>query len=119
MRAGKSWAAVMDIVVWLRSLGLGQYEAAFRVTWRRSARSSGETPGALGTIAGSAEGPFTSASVRIDGSAWTSYGCSSRAIRGSSWLSASENVRSANRGVFTTDFRNFFLGFRVGRTLTP
>jgi class 3 adenylate cyclase/tetratricopeptide (TPR) repeat protein len=30
MRAGKTWAAVMDIVVWLRSLGLGQYEAAFR-----------------------------------------------------------------------------------------
>ena len=30
MRVGKSWAAVMDIVVWLRSLGLGQYEAAFR-----------------------------------------------------------------------------------------
>ena len=34
------------------------------VTWRRSARSSGETLGALGAIAGSAEGPFTSASVR-------------------------------------------------------
>ena len=30
MRAGKSRAAVMDIVVWLRSLGLGQYEAVFR-----------------------------------------------------------------------------------------
>jgi SAM domain (Sterile alpha motif) len=24
------WGAVMDIVVWLRSLGLGRYEAAFR-----------------------------------------------------------------------------------------
>ena len=30
MRAGKSWAAVMDVVVWLRSLGLGKYEAVFR-----------------------------------------------------------------------------------------
>ena len=29
MRAGRV-GAVMDIVVWLRSLGLGQYEAAFR-----------------------------------------------------------------------------------------
>ena len=34
------------------------------VTWRRSVRSSGETLGALGTIAGSAEGSFTSASAR-------------------------------------------------------
>ena len=24
------WGAVMDVVVWLRSLGLGKYEAAFR-----------------------------------------------------------------------------------------
>jgi hypothetical protein len=24
------WVAIMDIVVWLRSLGLGRYEAAFR-----------------------------------------------------------------------------------------
>ena len=24
------WAPLMDIVVWLRSLGLGKYEAAFR-----------------------------------------------------------------------------------------
>ena len=30
MRAGNSWASVMDIMVWLRSLGLGQYEAVFR-----------------------------------------------------------------------------------------
>ena len=29
MRAGRV-GAVMDIVVWLRSLGLGKYEAAFR-----------------------------------------------------------------------------------------
>ena len=30
MRHPRLWAPVMDIVVWLRSLGLGKYEAAFR-----------------------------------------------------------------------------------------
>ena len=25
----RSWGTVMDVVVWLRSLGLGKYEAAF------------------------------------------------------------------------------------------
>ena len=30
MRAPSVLVAVMDIVVWLRSLGLGRYEAAFR-----------------------------------------------------------------------------------------
>ena len=30
MRGNPDWGAVMDIVVWLRSLGLGKYEAAFR-----------------------------------------------------------------------------------------
>ena len=30
MPANDVWGAVMDMVVWLRSLGLGRYEAAFR-----------------------------------------------------------------------------------------
>src|SRR5271168_1901457 len=30
MRVGRSWSAIMDLGQWLRSLGLGQYEAAFR-----------------------------------------------------------------------------------------
>jgi class 3 adenylate cyclase len=30
MRQPRVWGAIMDIVVWLRSLGLGKYEAAFR-----------------------------------------------------------------------------------------
>src|SRR5215471_11969319 len=30
MSAPRLWAPVMDVVVWLRSLGLGKYEAAFR-----------------------------------------------------------------------------------------
>jgi hypothetical protein len=30
MRSSLIWVAPRDIVVWLRSLGLGKYEAAFR-----------------------------------------------------------------------------------------
>ena len=30
MLQGEAWALIMDVVVWLRSLGLGKYEAAFR-----------------------------------------------------------------------------------------
>ena len=30
MRGDLSWGVIMDIVVWLRSLGLGKYETAFR-----------------------------------------------------------------------------------------
>src|SRR5215813_13872342 len=30
MLLGRAWASSMDVVVWLRSLGLGKYEAAFR-----------------------------------------------------------------------------------------
>ena len=55
----------------------------------------------------------------MDGSAWTGGGCSSRVVRGGSWLSGPQDLRSANRGGFPSDVRNIFLGFRVGRTLTP
>ena len=30
MRGNPKWGLIMDVVVWLRSLGLGKYEAAFR-----------------------------------------------------------------------------------------
>jgi hypothetical protein len=30
MLQAAAWGALMDVVVWLRSLGLGKYEAAFR-----------------------------------------------------------------------------------------
>jgi formylglycine-generating enzyme required for sulfatase activity len=55
----------------------------------------------------------------IDGSAWTSGACSNRIVRGASWLSFPQDLRSANRFGFPSDFRNLFLGFRVGRTLKP
>ena len=55
----------------------------------------------------------------IDGSAWTSGGCSNRVVRGGSWVSLPQNLRSANRTGLPANFRNIFLGFRVGRTLTP
>ena len=54
-----------------------------------------------------------------DGSAWTSGDCSHRVLRGGSWVDNPQFLRSASRdGVSIVD-RNIFLGFRVGRTLTP
>jgi formylglycine-generating enzyme required for sulfatase activity len=55
-----------------------------------------------------------------DGSAWIEGGnCKSRVVRGGSWLNTAINLRSAIRNRFTTDSRNYNLGFRVARTLTP
>ena len=54
-----------------------------------------------------------------DGSAWTSGDCSNRVVRGGSWADFPQNLRSADRLGVATDFRNNFLGFRVGRTLLP
>ena len=54
----------------------------------------------------------------VDGSAWISGDCSRRVVRGGSWFSGPQNLRSANRIGYATDSR-LYLGFRVGRTLTP
>jgi formylglycine-generating enzyme required for sulfatase activity len=55
-----------------------------------------------------------------DGSAWTAdTDCTRRVVRGGSWVNAPQNLRSAIRGRNTTDDRYLYLGFRVGRTLTP
>jgi formylglycine-generating enzyme required for sulfatase activity len=54
-----------------------------------------------------------------DGSAWTAGECQARVFRGGSWASVAQLLRSAYRGRGTPNFRNFDLGFRVGRTLTP
>jgi hypothetical protein len=57
----------------------------------------------------------------IDGSAWTTGNCgvrvSTRVVRGGSWYNSPVRLRSAARFKFTTDGRNNYLGFRVGRTL--
>jgi formylglycine-generating enzyme required for sulfatase activity len=54
-----------------------------------------------------------------DGSAWLQGGdASRRVVRGGSWGISPENLRAAYRGGYTTDGRNFILGFRVGWTLT-
>ena len=54
-----------------------------------------------------------------DGSAWTSAACSNRVVRGGSWSGYPLDLRSAFRLGGTTVDRLDFLGFRVGRTLTP
>jgi formylglycine-generating enzyme required for sulfatase activity len=55
-----------------------------------------------------------------DGSVWGSGGdASRRVIRGGSWAYIPVGLRSAYRRTGPTDKRDFNLGFRVGRTLTP
>jgi formylglycine-generating enzyme required for sulfatase activity len=55
-----------------------------------------------------------------DGLPWIAGAdCSRRVVRSGSWGSNPVFLRSAGRDWLTTDFRGYFLGFRVGRTLTP
>jgi formylglycine-generating enzyme required for sulfatase activity len=56
-----------------------------------------------------------------DGSAWTTSCRESgrRVVRGGSWLYDPQFLRSASRTGTTSVDRDFSLGFRVGRTLTP
>ena len=56
----------------------------------------------------------------MDGSAWTASDCTRRMVRGGSWGDKLEFFHSAIRMKYITDYRYFsFIGFRVGRTLTP
>jgi formylglycine-generating enzyme required for sulfatase activity len=54
-----------------------------------------------------------------DGSAWTEGDCSGRVVRGGSWYNDPRDLRSARRDWVTTVYRFNYLGFRVGRMLTP
>jgi len=54
-----------------------------------------------------------------NGSAWESGDCSRRVLRGGSWDLEPWLLRSANRGGNAAGNRNYSIGFRVARTLTP
>ena len=55
-----------------------------------------------------------------DGTVWIEDGdAGRRVVRGGSWIDYPEILRSAVRVGYSTDYRNYDLGFRVGRTLTP
>ena len=54
-----------------------------------------------------------------DGAAWESGDCSQRVLRGGSWDYNPRYLRSANRTNDLTMYRNFTVGFRVARMVTP
>lgn len=54
-----------------------------------------------------------------DGSAWLEGGDRTKVLRGGSWYYYPRDLRSANRLRNIPDHRNFIIGFRVARTLTP
>jgi formylglycine-generating enzyme required for sulfatase activity len=54
-----------------------------------------------------------------NGSARTTGDCGRRVVRGGSWLNDPQDLRSAYRRWFTTDFRDVNLGFRLARRLNP
>jgi formylglycine-generating enzyme required for sulfatase activity/uncharacterized caspase-like protein len=54
-----------------------------------------------------------------DGGARTIGHCSSRVLRGGSWHDFPRYLRAASRGWFAYGSRDYSIGFRVARTLTP
>ncbi|EIC20695.1 SUMF1/EgtB/PvdO family nonheme iron enzyme [Thiorhodovibrio frisius] len=54
-----------------------------------------------------------------NGAAWNRGNCARRALRGGSWDNVPRNLRSGYRNWNDTGYRNYSLGFRVARTLTP
>ena len=62
---------------------------------------------------------FSYAGAPSDGSAWRSGDCSWRMLRGGSWDYFPRDLRSASRFLYTSGNRDYDLGFRVARTLTP
>ncbi len=54
-----------------------------------------------------------------DGRAWERGDCSQRVARGGSWDYLPRSLHAADRFRDTTGYRNYGLGFRIARTLTP
>jgi formylglycine-generating enzyme required for sulfatase activity len=54
-----------------------------------------------------------------DSSAWIAGDCSRRVVRGGAWYEFPQNLGSADRGKESSGERNYGVGFRIGRTLTP
>ena len=54
--------------------------------------------------------------IKANGGAWTTEG-SARVLRGGSWSSPPWSLRSAYRNLNAPGSRNYFIGFRVARTL--
>lgn len=59
------------------------------------------------------------AGAPADGSAWVTDGCARRVGRGASWSDVPRNARSARRNGVASGTRDYILGFRVSRTLSP
>jgi len=59
------------------------------------------------------------AGVPTDGSVWEAGGGSARVVRGGSWYNYPRDARAADRNWFLPVFRNYLLGFRLARTLSP
>ena len=54
-----------------------------------------------------------------DGSAFIISDCSTRVLRGGSWVNVPRHLRAADRDWGAPGYRINYLGFRLGRTLTP
>ncbi len=54
-----------------------------------------------------------------DGSAWLQRDCVLPVLRGGSWYLFPRSLRAAYRLRHSADYRDYFIGFRVARTLTP
>jgi formylglycine-generating enzyme required for sulfatase activity len=61
---------------------------------------------------------YSYAGAPSDGSPWMSGGDQSlRVLRGGSWLNSPQDLRSANRDWYASDFRGVITGFRIARAL--
>jgi formylglycine-generating enzyme required for sulfatase activity len=55
----------------------------------------------------------------IDGKAWLDGDARPRVVRGGSWNDNPRRLRAAYRNAYAYNFRLYFVGFRLARTLNP